>query len=326
MENRKKLTAAKTILKNRFTDTSDVLAVRWNLTYRCNFNCSYCNLPEKATPDDELSTGRIKEILREMGESSVQRISFSGGEPLLREDIGEIIEYTNKVGITPTMNTNGSLVSENIDSISNLDTIKISLDGPKDVHNKTRSDFNKVLDGLDLVQERGINTSIITTLTSLNYERLPELVRLVREHDTILSINRVSDLNENFEDSESIMPEKQELEKTINEIIDIKRENPGLIRNSIRHLKLIKEYPNHESIECTAGNIFFIILPDGTVTPCDRISCGNGYNLKEKSFEEIENRIGDVTCHGCCFCASMELNYIYHMKLDILKDLFNYIN
>jgi len=68
----------------------------FKLTSRCHFGCPFCNVRNNKTPD--LSTGDIKAILDNLSRSSVLMTSFEGGEPLLREDIGELLTYARKHG------------------------------------------------------------------------------------------------------------------------------------------------------------------------------------------------------------------------------------
>lgn len=322
----KNLNAATDILKSKLFDIEGLIALRWNLTYRCNLSCSYCNLPQKADKSKELSTDKIKTLLDEMVDVGVKRISFSGGEPLLREDIGKIIDYTDEVGITPTLNSNAILVPEKIEELQNLSLLKVSLDGTRKVHNRTRGKYDETIQGLETAIENDIKTTLATTFTKENYEDLDDLIQLASKYKTIIAIQRATNLYENFNGAQKILPNRNEIREKMEEIISIKRKNPSVIRNSTRHLNLIKNYPDHERVDCTAGKLFCIILPDGRMTPCDRINKKPDLpNVKNESFVDCFSKLEDVNCGGCCFCGSMELNYLYHLKLDVLKDLINFV-
>lgn len=319
-----KLASAFKIIQNRFSKKGRPVALRWNLTYRCNLNCEYCNLPEKASKENELSTEKVKEILKEMAEVGIKRISFSGGEPLLREDIGEIFDFAAEVGISPTVNTNGVLVPKKVDELQSLDLMKISVDGKKSTHNRLRGFYEEMLKGLETAEKNNIKTSLCTTFTKKNYEDLDDVIELADQHNTLVAIQRVTNLHENFEDAEGLLPRKEEVKSKIQEVINLKAEKPDVIRNSERHLKLIKNYPEHDRLRCTAGKLFCIVLPDGTVTPCDRIHIKQDLpNLKNESFEDAFKELKRVDCDGCCFCGSMELNYLYHLKIDVIRELMN---
>src|SRR3989339_1445427 len=79
------------------------LAVSWALTYRCNHKCSYCGLWKKET--QELTAGQIFAVIDELALAGTQYIGFTGGEPLIREDIGEIIKYALSKNIKVRVNS-----------------------------------------------------------------------------------------------------------------------------------------------------------------------------------------------------------------------------
>jgi MoaA/NifB/PqqE/SkfB family radical SAM enzyme len=102
---------------------------QWMITRRCNYRCRGCDVwrDQKTT---ELSTEEIKkglDILRELG---IVEIVLSGGNPLIRDDIGEIIDYSSKFFVT-TVYDNGSLAMKKIDKLHNADFVAISVDSLK---------------------------------------------------------------------------------------------------------------------------------------------------------------------------------------------------
>ena len=112
------------------------LSVTFIITYRCNFSCRYCKIFR--FKEEEMRTGQIISMIDQLISSGMRRFSINGGEPLLREDIGEIIGYAKRKGLLVTVFTNGYLVSEKIDALRELDIMLISLDGPREVHDAQR--------------------------------------------------------------------------------------------------------------------------------------------------------------------------------------------
>ena len=100
----------KSILNQRLFNKKIPLSVSWTLTNRCNKKCFYCNLPNITSK--ELTTKQTFSIIDELASLGTQRIGFTGGEPLLRKDIGEIINYSHSKGIFTGMVSNGSLVEK----------------------------------------------------------------------------------------------------------------------------------------------------------------------------------------------------------------------
>jgi len=159
--------------------SNQIPIVVWNITNRCNLNCIHC-YARANTRKAELSTEECKRIINELSEFRVPMILFSGGEPLLRQDIFEIAEYAKKKKIRVVLSTNGTLIDEsNVDDIGIFDYVGISLDGIK-VHDRFRGiegAFRKALRALEISSEVTM-TGIRFTLTKHNFLELPELIEL----------------------------------------------------------------------------------------------------------------------------------------------------
>ncbi|EKD85530.1 MAG: AstB/ChuR-related protein [uncultured bacterium] len=89
----------------------------FQVTPFCNFDCSGCNVKEirdsRQTP--QLTTGEAKVVLYKLKESGTQWVDLTGGEPLIREDLLEIVAYSHEVGMRTTINTNGGIARDNFD-------------------------------------------------------------------------------------------------------------------------------------------------------------------------------------------------------------------
>src|SRR5699024_9674435 len=83
--------------------------VVWNLTKQCNLYCSHCYAAaDTETADGELTTEEGKRVLDDLADYGVPVVLFSGGEPLVRDDLPELIEYADASGIRPVLSTNGT--------------------------------------------------------------------------------------------------------------------------------------------------------------------------------------------------------------------------
>jgi len=96
------------------------------ITRRCNYRCRGCNV-WKDQDSRELSTEEVKKGLDTLSDLGVLEIVFSGGNPLIREDAGEILDHASEHFVT-TVYDNGSMAAEKIDALSNVDFVAISLD------------------------------------------------------------------------------------------------------------------------------------------------------------------------------------------------------
>ena len=88
MKIKDKIFIGHSILKSKLLKKSSPLTVGWSLTNRCNHECKYCGIPN--VKSNELTTEQIFSIIDELSELGTKIIQFTGGEPLLRDDIGKI--------------------------------------------------------------------------------------------------------------------------------------------------------------------------------------------------------------------------------------------
>jgi len=160
------------------------LQVDLNLTNRCNLNCSYCyaSANERIKINEELKTEELFNLLEEFSEIGILKVLFSGGEPLLRKDIEEIILLSRNFPFAIILTTNGTLISEEIAKVikkAKISLVNVSLEGLRaEIHNKIRgkNSFNKVLKGIEILRKEDIPFSIGTTLNSLNLNYILEMI------------------------------------------------------------------------------------------------------------------------------------------------------
>lgn len=162
--------------------SSLIPVVVWNITNRCNLNCIHC-YAKANTRKIELSTEDCKKIINELAEFRVPLILFSGGEPLLREDIFELAKYAKEREIKTVLSTNGTLIDETIsEKLRIFDYVGISLDGVK-VHDRFRGvegAFEKAIKALQIANEETL-TGIRFTLTKHNYLEMQNLLKIAED-------------------------------------------------------------------------------------------------------------------------------------------------
>lgn len=117
---------------NKLQEENTLTMVFLAVTNRCNLKCIHCSASSDISNIDKLSTNEIKNIIRDLNDMKVKNINITGGEPLMREDIFEILDYmrSNYDGHI-TFSTNGLLINDKVADVlvRNVDEISISLDG-----------------------------------------------------------------------------------------------------------------------------------------------------------------------------------------------------
>jgi radical SAM protein with 4Fe4S-binding SPASM domain len=160
--------------------------VVWNCTRKCNLNCVHCySSAGDKDPDGALNTEQAKSFIRDLSEFDVPAILFSGGEPLLREDIFKLASFAREQGMRTVLSTNGTLISENMArEIKNASfaEVGISLDGIGDKNDEFRRKkgaYKAALQGIRNCIGLGLRVSLRLTIILSNYMEIPSIFDLV---------------------------------------------------------------------------------------------------------------------------------------------------
>lgn len=164
------------------------LKVSIDLTRECNLACAHCRCRAPGA-QPTVSTALILRLLDEVAALRVFRISFSGGEPLLRCDAADILEYACRVAPgRVSLSTNGTLLRR--DLLTRLRPwrdrfgIHVSVDGPHEVHDRFRGRQGALaltLDAMRAAAEEGFRVGATTTLTSVNHALTREIAETIAD-------------------------------------------------------------------------------------------------------------------------------------------------
>jgi len=162
----------------------------WNLTNRCNLNCIHCynrSGPENGL-HNELATGEALALIDDLATMGVPLILFTGGEPLLREDIWVLADHARRRGIMTALSTNGTLITPEVAEkikAGGIGYAGISLDGATaETHNRFRGTadaFERSIAAFAHCRDAGVRCGVRVTLTRENNAELPALIDLAEE-------------------------------------------------------------------------------------------------------------------------------------------------
>jgi cyclic pyranopterin phosphate synthase len=154
--------------------------LRISVTNRCNHRCIFCHMEGSPPPETELSAEMIEIIARAASQLGVEEYKITGGEPLIRKDIidivGALTRYSNQVSMT----TNGSLLSSYAEGLAEkrIHHINVSLNSlKKSVFDfVTKGRLEKVLSGIEAALENGIDVRLNVTLLKYNMSEIPSII------------------------------------------------------------------------------------------------------------------------------------------------------
>jgi radical SAM protein with 4Fe4S-binding SPASM domain len=161
--------------------------VIWDITYACNLNCPHCLTDSGHKQARELDTEEAFRLIEILAASKVLYLSLTGGEPFLRPDILEILARIAETGMRVDIASNGFHVSQKIiRALRDLPVfqIQVSIDGigvEHDLFRGKRGTFENACRTLRRFKEEGLSTSISTTATAQNIDKLDEIIDLAIE-------------------------------------------------------------------------------------------------------------------------------------------------
>ena len=160
--------------------------VAWNMTRTCNLSCRHCYMDSEAKKYyGELDTPESITFIESLADFKVPVLLFSGGEPLVRQDFFELVEKTSKLGIRPTLSTNGTLIDRPAArrlKNTGVGYVGISLDGLEFNHDNFRRQkgaFNKAMQGIENCVAVGQKVGLRFTINRHNYDDVPFILDLI---------------------------------------------------------------------------------------------------------------------------------------------------
>ena len=162
--------------------------VVWNMTRRCNLKCVHCYAQATGvTGQDEINTVQAKEIIDDLSSYGAPVMLFSGGEPLVREDLVELAKHAVSRGMRAVISTNGTLITKakakELKDVG-LSYVGISLDGGEAIHDLFRAvpgSFKQALKGIENCQAEGLKVGLRFTINKRNQGEVPVLFDLIKD-------------------------------------------------------------------------------------------------------------------------------------------------
>ena len=172
--------------------------VVWNITKACNLRCVHCYASANTTFDKGLDHNQALSVIDDLAGFGVPVLLFSGGEPLLRADIVELISYAVKKGIRAVLSTNGTLINHDMAlklKDAGISYVGVSLDGLEQVNDHFRGvkgAFKAAMEGIYNCQKAGIKVGLRFTISRFNAKEITKIFDLVeKEAEPYLSKFRI---------------------------------------------------------------------------------------------------------------------------------------
>ncbi|MBS7633064.1 radical SAM protein [Candidatus Bathyarchaeota archaeon] len=292
--------------------------VQWLITRKCNYRCRGCNV-WREQDSRELSTEEIKQGLDVLRELGVVEVVLSGGNPLLREDAGEIIRYASQFFIT-TVYDNGSMATEKIDALRHADFVAISIDSldpeKNDYIRGVKGAWRKTISAVEKLHNEGIAVSVSPTISQFNLHEILDFTNYFTQreipiwyclysYDTceqtqLFAIGKRVD--------EFAIADTEKMVEVCNSLIKLKKKNSKILMTT-KILRAIRDlYRNGKrNWQCRALRNFFVIDHLGRVAACHLHNpITSIHNLPKlwnsNEFDELRRKYSQCTqCTYMCY-------------------------
>ena len=279
----------------------------WEMTSACNLRCIHCHTSGGKPAKDELTTAEGKHLLNQLADvNDFQMMAFTGGEPLLRPDLFELLAYSQALGFTNTIATNATLIDTEVAKrLRSLGIViaAVSLDGfDAKTHDMVRGQpgsFNNALRGIRALHKVGILLHVNITAMEYNMDQMKPLMDLIERVGTGILLmyqlvpvgrgrkikNAALDLDAN-EQLIRFIAKAQTRTQAIMEPVAAPQYWSFLLQQNGIHSGPLLRLAEMVFHGCSAGRGFVYIKSNGEVWPCPfiEISCGN---IRQSSFLKI---------------------------------------
>lgn len=271
-----------------------LFSMMFELTYRCPARCIHCYIDDFA-PDNvehELTLDEYKSILHQARSMGCIKVLLTGGEPLMRSDLCDVVEHATSLGLIVDLYTTGlGLTDEIFDRLcaAHINSVSFSLyGGTADMHDRITGlcgSFDKTLKAMLMFKAAGVNTFFKSVAMRQNFEGLEGIYGLARRLKVLVSISpRIVEGHECKRAADFRLSEEQ-YEKFFE--TDARHSTNSFRRSDPQSVEEILE-----STGCSAGLNSLEVDPYGGVRPCSLFNRKIG-SLRADPLEEIWKRVLD---------------------------------
>lgn len=273
------------------------MIISWNTTNACNMYCDHCYRDAGCKADEELNTAEAKTLLEQIAKAGFKIMIFSGGEPLTRPDIVELVQYASSLGLRPVFGTNGTLITVELAhalKAAGAMGMGISLDSlDAGKHNHFRrfpEAWEGAVRGMRNCRQAGLPFQIHTTIMDWNVHEIENITDFAVNEGAVahhffflvptgraVSIEAESLRAQAYEETLTrILKKQQQVD------IELKPTCAPQFMRIARQMGMNLRFGRG----CLAGTSYCIISPKGQVQPCAYLNIPLG-DVRETPFDEI---------------------------------------
>ncbi len=268
-----------------------------------------------------------------MREAGTRRIQFTGGEPMLRDDLGEILCRAKSLGMFVGLSTNGYQVAERAGELDPADIVQISYDGPPEIHGYLRGEesVRDAQEAIEALLSRGIKVWTTTVLTRINAPYIDAVVDHARERGftaNFVLLDFFEDPKEHFHPSlreiGDLILAGEERKEALRKLIELKR-GGAPVGGSLPYFQNALNWPHDDRVtspepspyyRCWAGRSVAHLEADGKLYACGMgVGRVKGIDVREDGFSAAWKRLRPLPdCNSCTMACGVESNLLFSLN------------
>ncbi len=277
----------------------------FQVNLRCNSACGYCDLPLNQGRY-ELTREEIRRIFEALYAQGIRFVLVQGGEPLLRPDLADILEDLSSLGLSVTLITNGTRLTEGL--VGRFAALRLPLSISLDTLDRARyrrirgaDQLAQVLSGLDLLDQYPFPKFLTCIVSEVNRDEVPNVVRFARSRGFIPVVGAYHwKVGLYGKEDPGLMYERSAAVVVFEQLLKEGLIPPGYFRQFVTDNIL---WLRGERLEpCDAGRYSIAIDASGNVSPC--LALPSAGNLRESSYRQILSCFDRTEVQICSDCSS----------------------
>jgi MoaA/NifB/PqqE/SkfB family radical SAM enzyme len=310
------------------------ISTQYAVTNRCPWRCSYCNIANATR--EERSPADALRIVDDLARAGVYRLHLVGGEPMLRDDLGEIVGRARSHGLYVTMATSGVRIPSLIEQVRGVDLFMLSFDGPEEIHDRQRGSgsYRVLREAMETLRREGREIWTTTVVTGGNIDSVETILKTARQERFICNFHLLYFAPGASRPPGYIHPERcaEGLEVAPDRYRELLRylirrkqtDLGGTIGNSLAYLRALLAWDDltrayrpekDPGYSCWAGRLFAYVDSNGDLYPCcDVIGRVPGRNILEMGFEKAWAGLPAAPCRSCIVACYTEMNLMFSLN------------
>lgn len=319
-------------MRHRLTGRRAPYFVTLEVTTRCDALCRMCAIPhrERDEPSFEVLSRRIDEL----AQAGAQGLCLTGGEPLVRDDILDLVARCNHLGLWTCMETNGRRYPELAAGLdrAGLDHLIVSLDGDEAAHDRNHEPgaYQAAVRALEETARRRVEASTATVLTKYSLDSVGHVLDLAEAAGAVANFHLLHH-NQRLDGGRSaqVAPCPAALRRTLRELLEAKRQGRavGASEKTLRYLLTWKHYDQpttvvrKEDFRCLAGETHVFVSAKGQVHACrQELGLEEGSNGDQLGMGTAFDEVPRPDCQACASAGLAEQNYLQRLDAAALLD------